>query len=524
MFTFHVIQSKGTFPTQQKNCAYLRIDNWNDYSFITMFDIVLFDQEGQMHDLGQVKIGFTGQTTEQTTYSEIGKQFEKLEERFFSLGQSVDYYKKLAVINDEIKTEFLLRIRDIVFQPNLITAISEEDVFGTSLLRHESLSIIKGQYARVLEGGAERTNYYFRYQKLATESSGEVNLSFDVEFDANPPTNIHAVIGRNGVGKTTILNGMINSITRKDQTTGAFKYKPARFSTEREIESDYFSSLVSVSFSAFDPFVPPREQPDPAKGTCYFYVGLKEPSKPDYHRTISSLQRDAIDALVDCFNNKRKTSRWLSAVEKLGLDGNFSSHDLKQIKDVYFELRAKHKARGDTSDFKIIFLNELSPFLNEMSSGHAIVFLTISRLVATVEEKTLILLDEPESHLHPPLLSAFIRALSDLLLDRNGVAIIATHSPVVLQEIPKSCIWKINREGLSIATERPKIETFGENVGILTSEVFGLEVERSGFHQLLKTAVTNGHSYEEIITAFARQIGYEGRAILKVLLAHKEKE
>jgi predicted ATP-dependent endonuclease of OLD family len=72
-----------------------------------------------------------------------------------------------------------------------------------------------------------------------------------------------------------------------------------------------------------------------------------------------------------------------------------------------------------------------------MSSGHAIVLLTITRLVATVEEKTLVLLDEPESHLHPPLLSAFIRALSDLLYDRNGVAIIATHSPVVLQESSK---------------------------------------------------------------------------------------
>ncbi|MGN9540532.1 AAA family ATPase [Escherichia coli] len=63
-----------------------------------------------------------------------------------------------------------------------------------------------------------------------------------------------------------------------------------------------------------------------------------------------------------------------------------------------------------------------------MSSGHAVVLLTLTRLVATVEEKTLVLIDEPESHLHPPLLSAFIRALSDLLLD-NGLSIIATHSP-----------------------------------------------------------------------------------------------
>ena len=72
-----------------------------------------------------------------------------------------------------------------------------------------------------------------------------------------------------------------------------------------------------------------------------------------------------------------------------------------------------------------------------MSSGHAIVFMTITRLVEKVDERSLVLLDEPESHLHPPLLSALIRALSDLLVSRNAIAIIATHSPVVLQEVPQ---------------------------------------------------------------------------------------
>ncbi|PJN92440.1 hypothetical protein CNY89_29680, partial [Amaricoccus sp. HAR-UPW-R2A-40] len=74
----------------------------------------------------------------------------------------------------------------------------------------------------------------------------------------------------------------------------------------------------------------------------------------------------------------------------------------------------------------------------KMSSGHAIIILTLTQLVAQVQEKSLVLMDEPESHLHPPLLSAFIRSLSRLLHRQNGVAIIATHSPVVLQEIPRS--------------------------------------------------------------------------------------
>ncbi len=65
---------------------------------------------------------------------------------------------------------------------------------------------------------------------------------------------------------------------------------------------------------------------------------------------------------------------------------------------------------------------------SRMSSGHAVVLLSITRLVETVEEKTLVLLDEPESHLQPPLLSVFTSALSDSLVNRNGVAIVGDPS------------------------------------------------------------------------------------------------
>lgn len=154
-----------------------------------------------------------------------------------------------------------------------------------------------------------------------------------------------------------------------------------------------------------------------------------------------------------------------------------------------------------------------------MSSGHAIVLLTLTNLIANIEEKSLILIDEPESHLHPPLLSAFTRTLSDLLIERNGVAIIATHSPVVLQEIPKSCVWKLYRVRLESCAQRPQHETFGENVGTLTREIFGLEVSNSGFHALLRQSVSEKKTYEQIIEEYDGQLGHEGRSILRSLIS-----
>lgn len=146
----------------------------------------------------------------------------------------------------------------------------------------------------------------------------------------------------------------------------------------------------------------------------------------------------------------------------------------------------------------------------------------MSRLIETVEEKTLVLIDEPEAHLHPPLLSAFVRSLSDLLVQRNGVAIIATHSPVVLQETPRSCVWILGRSGWVVRADRPQSETFGENVGVLTREVFALEVNDSGFYALLSSVVAGGASYEAVLLQFGNQLGAEARAIVRALIAHRD--
>lgn len=289
------------------------------------------------------------------------------------------------------------------------------------------------------------------------------------------------------------------------------------------MEIDYFSGLVSVSFSAFDSFKPPLEQPDPAKGACYFYIGLKDEGSLEKNRTISALRSDCAKSLIGCFRNERKKMRWLDAIEKLGSDENFAAMKLEQLYDSYRDLiNDPNQDQPDSQGFLDEYLASIDRFLSRMSSGHSVVLLTVTRLVENVQEKTLVLLDEPESHLHPPLLSAFIRALSDLLNDQNGVAIIATHSPVVLQEIPKSCVWKMHRVGKEVSASRPNIETFAENVGRLTSEVFRLEVSRSGFHALLEESVKDGSTFDEIIKQYRGQLGFEGRAILAALIANRD--
>ncbi len=154
---FHVL-SKNTWPPSiGRDTVYLKIDHWDDYGFVTTFQMSFHDDNGEIHEVGYIKIGFKGQTTGIDTYTKLPTQFAHVDEVFFSLGTSVDFYRNMASLPNQFGKRILFELRDIVLQPDLIDDIKEEDVFSTSLLRSVSLSVVKGQYARVLDGKAELT-------------------------------------------------------------------------------------------------------------------------------------------------------------------------------------------------------------------------------------------------------------------------------------------------------------------------------------------------------------------------------
>jgi predicted ATPase len=480
---FNVVPYKYNFSNAVALTVYLIGDSWNDYGYRTLYKITLFDENCIKHELGHVKIANFDQTTESCIALE--DEFEQLDEQFFSLGQSPEYYSKINALDPELKNKFLIAIRDIVYDEKLQQQALKEDVTQTSLLRFTSLVTVQEQYKRILDGGAVLTPYNFSYSTKQTETEAGYELTFNVKPESNPPTNIHVLIGRNGVGKTHLLNNMVKSFIKTNDSIGNFQIQDRL----RGGSGEFFSHVISVSFSAFDPFYPYSEDKHPT----YSYIGLKKEKELKNSDELADELAKVIAQL-----DPTKKELWQRAIDGLASDPNFRELNLSQL----IRISAQNNA--------VLF--------KQLSSGHAIVLLSITKLIEKIEEKTLILLDEPESHLHPPLLSAFIRTLSDLLINRNAVAIIATHSPVITQEVPKSCIWKLWRSGLTAKAERFETETFGESIGKLTREVFGLEVNESGFFKMLSTEVNRGLSYDEIVEKYDDQLGFEARLLLRSLL------
>ncbi|WP_338749872.1 AAA family ATPase [Bacillus sp. FJAT-52991] len=505
---FIVLESDETpYTTAEEPTVFLVKDNWNDWwEYKTLFG-VYYSYEKSVEWIGTTKIGQKGLKWSEgrSIRPDIPSVFgDTLDNNFFSVGQDVTYYSKLNELGADIRFQILRGLNDIAFDEELYEEVKGEYITHRSLLRSVSTTSVKGQYRRLANGNAELTDYFFSFILPDTESA----TSFEVEVKSRsiPPSNLHIIIGRNGVGKTNLLKNIINYLRTGSNEYGEIISELAQGSNE-----DLFANLVSISFSSFDSG---NDILDIRKGDKikYYNIGLLKKEFTKDHTTnekkvmhvpknLRDLQKEFKDALI-LLSNSAKTKRWRQAIRTLESDPIFNGLGIE-----YLILPQYH----DRID--IIF--------EKLSSGHKIVLLTITKLVETVEERSLVILDEPEIHLHPPLLSAFTRALSDLLIYRNAVALIATHSPVLVQEVPRNCTWVMNRTDNLVSFYRPDIETFGENISTLTREVFGLEVTSSGFHQYLKNLVDIYDDYEEILNIFNEQLGLEGRTILRSLLLRK---
>lgn len=510
---FTVVEQGGRQPKDLRYHALLVRDAWNDFGFVTMFHLVIYDENGRRHGIGEVKVGEFGMQSGIEPSSKrpgrtvrVPESFEDLGPRHFSLGQDDSYYERLRQLGDEVRHPVLSALRDVAFDESIFNRAQHEKVTVESLMRFLKPTAVTEQYRRIAQGGARVSGFQVAYRAPAPAGGGgkAMVLQFGVSPNSRPSTNIHVLIGRNSVGKSFLLNKLTHAV-------GVYQADPREVG--RIIESDRgarssFANLVSVTFSAFDEF-PLISEDDVA--ISYTYVGLRVTSVSSRTPRVkkpSQLMGDFADSVEACLTGER-SDRWAKALRTL----QYSSSGF--IEEEWVEdFQATQSAPARRRKAKQLFAG--------LSSGHKVVLLTMTRLVEHVTERSLVVIDEPESHLHPPLLAAFIRALSDLLTERNGLAVLATHSPVVLQEVPASCVWKLRRFGNHVAAERPTLETFGENVGVLTHEVFGLEVTDSGFHRDLKAAVRQGLSYESVLSRFGGHLGGEAKAIVRSLIAVRD--
>lgn len=475
-------------------------DPWDDFYYQTKFHMYYKESESTRSKIGEIKIGFKGQkprnnpsTIENDLYKDATRRvlpkyfndLNELDKDFFSLGQSPEFYENLYQILREETRPFLKKLNDISLNLNLLDTYRDESVLTTSLLRSIDKWEIQYQFHQIIHGRDKLSDFHFTFDyknKL---------LNFEVKALSNPPTNIHALIGRNGVGKTTVLDNMFKELVDKNKDK-KFKF----YSVGNAFERSSFSKAIYISYSVFGKYIP---NCDNRKNLLYIGFKYKEEDKI-LIKDSKELSKDFLRSINQILSSQSLVKNFNKIIEDIS-----ESYD----NDIICKLILEYGRKYSSEDFR---------FFEDLSSGHSIVLLIIANLVSNVTEKTLILFDEPETHLHPPLLSALVRAINFILIQRNGICIFATHSPVVIQEIPQSCVQVISRTGDEIDISSPEIESFGENVSSLTHEIFSLEVKSSGFYKLLKHSFYESNcNVEHVIEKFEHKLGSEAISLLYML-------
>lgn len=489
--------------------AVLVQDNWDDYGYKSTFNVVLRLTATEEVQLGNIKIIEADRTAGYTKMPR--RPFEQLSDNHASLGADLAYYETLYKLGKNVFEPFLRGLRDIAFSDDAKAAVEDSEAYRVSLLRFSGAERTIADAARLMRATSlpmKRRSAGFRV-RFKTRVARDAN-SFTTEFDfrrrGGLPNRINALIGYNGTGKTRLLSNLAIVASGYGYST---KEDVLGGSAGRFVGTvPPFKTVVVISYSAFDTFVIPgqteiEKQRLQYEGELfgYVYCGLRERSNADnpdgeqaYRlRTPAEIQAEFLQAL----GRVREAGRlqdFLEILKPLLRDPSFQRIGLSQ----FFVTRDEE---------------EIGELFRSLSSGHKAVLKIVTELTAHISgsEPTLVLIDEPETHLHPPLLAALLKSVRVCIETFDGYAIIATHSPVVLQETPARYVQVLRRAADQSRIVEPAIETFAESIGVITQEVFNLGDGSADWHDTLG-ALARRYPLEKIEELFGRKLGFAARS------------
>lgn len=471
---------------------FLVMDNWDDFHFVTVFHVYLIN-DGVKFDAGSMHIGVQNEDILKTyEYLSIKGLTENVLNRFpdevFSLGD-LSYYstinnKLMSGLNETIFSE----TNDIAYNKELFQTVKDNSVVTTSFFRDLTTSQSTNTYNqlnRVAHGGPKFLN--FSWQLCYLESGIEIDISNNVKSIL--PTNSFALIGNNGVGKTSLLKDIVVAANAGKPVNSTFlpgeKVELINNNGYQTDTVDKIVNLVFISFSSFDIFNDDFRKAFNENKQTYKFVGnrdveLKEHKKDPYNSLLSPkyLGSNFETDLEWIFYNPDKAKLLKSVMKNFEWDASLNDF-CKEAEEVSYT--------DDTEGER----NKLQKKAILLSSGQKIILLIVASLIKSASENSVFLIDEPELYLHPPYVLALVMTINEIAEKTNSICIITTHSAITVQEIPNDNVYTIFQSDLKKILVHPKTETFGTNTQTINDEVFGLDIRSTGYYKLLYNIVHN---------------------------------
>lgn len=422
-----------------------------------------------------------------------------------SLSTSSFYYNLYDEVGQEVLKEFLKTVKDanivdaehVVLQREYLELIASTIRFGEEELydpkekafTRERFDYIVGESNQFIENIKSEISFFKEDKDISWELYIDNNSSISYFHkkgdDYYNDKIIGALIGANGVGKSSTLR----NIAEGYQEDFKFIYTIPSIGEEITDEGDKFSHPEDSEYNIL------REHAGNIKNNLKYYRYLHN----SIIRAVSVLERDKLFKATGFVEYFRKTSS----------------------SDEYIEYSKLSSGQINIIHLILYFLDNVLENYEKLRNSEN-------------GNNFLLLIDEPENALHPPLIVAYLRILYSILKIFNGCALIATHSPVLIQELTSNLVLIVSRKvGEAPTFCKPEIETYGENIGILTDRIFGRDPLNTGFRQTLKDIV-NSLPKNELYSPGVREeyiypkigvtsLGMEASMVLNGLISSRRK-
>lgn len=469
-------------------CFFLVSDNWDDYGNKTTFVLQHYSESKVRTIIGALKIMDVRKEVEGGR-TILPSSFETLDETLFcSLGSNNGYYYRLKEMESYIDIKQVLEaLNDIAFLPGIRQSFEHSRIFINSLIREREAKSAFLLGSAIINGQSIGPRLAFTFSTHLKNADDSHNVNFDFERDSEIPRRVFAIVGKNGTGKTQFLANLSNALGYSNERKKLKEYETGSFDTEL---GPPFSKIIALSYSIFDVF----RRPKPSKRYSYVYCGIRNDD-------------DEID----------KRSLFIRHISSLKQINKFNLSEIwfKSIKDFVDLDSIGYKT--DDWFYNITNIDEIesSQTLN-LSSGQSMLLYTLTELIAHITENSLILFDEPETHLHPNAIANLINVISDIVVRFNSFAIISTHSPIVIQEIPAKNVWVFEREGNTPIVRPLDIESYGENLSVITEHIFETGEIKDRYKESLRE-LAKKHSYQDVLALFNNKLSLNAKIFLSSL-------
>ncbi|WP_225933112.1 AAA family ATPase [Pseudomonas maumuensis] len=492
-YNFYVLAYRQSIPSSIRPFFVLRTDNWDDYGNKVQFHLSCVDEDGKESRLGAVKIlqrtNADGEPIEVAVTTKLPDQFSVLGEDFISLGQEDGYYRDLHKLLGRKSRGVLEALGDIAWLPQLATDFEPTTAFRNALMRENGAHRARRFGAAWAVGESVNEESAFRY--VGSIEGADVGVEACFAFDGYDaiPGRIVGIIGRNAVGKTRFLASLGADLAQISRTSAEkLMEREERFPDGRPL----FTRIIAISYSAFDRF----KRPAPDSSSSYVYCGIRNDK--------GGLSRAS---LIESYHRNQRR------IIEQGLEDQWVDYMQTILGDLSDDLVASLEAEISTS-------TTATNALSVLSSGQSILAHFVTALLAWIQPNSLVLFDEPETHLHPNAVASLFLVLSKILSKFDSYAVVATHSPVVIQEIPANRVLVFQREQNVTIAQPLQLESFGESVTELTRHVFETYEVESVYRRTLKK-LANRESIEEVLARFEHGLSLSAEAYLLAQYAKK---